>query len=365
MVDLTIEPFSLALDRPLETAHGTITHREGVLVRVERNGVVGIGEATPLPGWTESLRACRAALDRAASSSNPSNAALDNAFDSCPAARHGFTLALADMRARQAGQPLYRSLGGTERVTSIPVNATIGDGSIEETVGVAANAVDQGYACLKCKVGVRSVETDVQRLRAVRETVGSEIELRADANGAWNREQAVRAFEAFAAEDVAVSYVEQPLSPGDIEGHADLREMDGVGVALDESLAETAVETILSAGAADALILKPMVLGGIDRVHETAMRARTADIDRDSTTATATATTTGVTPVVTTTIDGAYARAGAVHAAASVPGIAACGLATGDRLAEDFMKTTAVTEGRIAVPQGNGNIARRTGTTDA
>lgn len=363
MVDLTIESFSLALDRPLETAHGTITHREGCLVRVERNGVVGIGEATPLPGWTESLRACRAALDRAASISNPENAtaALDDAFDSCPAARHGFTLALADMRARQAGQPLYRYLGRTERVTSVPVNATIGDGSIEETVRATANAVDQGYDCLKCKVGARSVETDVQRLRAVRETVGPSIELRADANGAWNREQAARAFEAFDADDVAVSYVEQPLSPEDVEGHADLRGMDSVGVALDETLAETAVEPILSAGAADVLILKPMVLGGIDRVHETAMRARTADIDVN----TDTGTTAGVTPVVTTTIDGAHARAGAVHAAASIPSIAACGLATGDRLAEDFVTTTPVTEGRIAVPQGNGNIARHLGTTDA
>lgn len=361
MFDLTIEPFSLALDRPLETASGTITHREGFLVRVESNEVVGIGEATPLPGWTESLRACRAALERASISDREnSSAALDSAFDSCPAARHGFTLALSDMRARKAGQPLYRYLGGTESVISVPVNATIGDHSIEETVRSAESAVDQGYGCLKCKVGARPVDADVQRLRAVRETVGPDIELRADANAAWNREQAARAFEALAAENV--SYVEQPLSPEDVEGHTDLREMDGgrgVGVALDETLAEAAVETILSAGAADVLILKPMVLGGIDRVHEIATMARTADMNPN------TDTTTGVTPVVTTTIDGAHARAGAVHAAASIPAISACGLATGDRLAEDLVKATEVTEGRIAVPQGNGNISRRTDTTNA
>lgn len=349
-VDLTIEPFSLDLTQPFTTSSGTITRRRGFLVRVERDGVKGIGEATPLPGWTESLSECRDALERAASKRGPS----EDVFDSCPAARHGLTLALSDMRARKAGQPLYRYLGGTKHVTSIPVNATIGEGSLEATVESAESALNRGYTCLKCKVGARSVEADTKRLRAVRDAVGPSVELRGDANGAWSREQAARAFEAFAAEDVGVSYVEQPLSPDDIEGHIALRETSGdVNVALDETLAETAVERILSAGAADVLVLKPMVLGGIDRARKAALMARTGAANGN-----------GAIPVVTTTIDGAYARAGAVHAAASVPDVPACGLATGDRLAEDLTAPVPVDSGRITVPQGDGTISRP-GVTDA
>lgn len=339
------DQFDLDLARPLETANGTITRREGFLVRIECDGVEGVGEATPLPGWTESMDECRGALERAASiiESKGFDAALDAVSRSrCPGARHGLSLALCDMRARQAGQPLYQYLGGENVDSSVPVNATIGNGSVEETVTAAEKAVDQGYECLKCKVGVQSIDADVERLRAVRNAVG-DIELRGDANGAWNTSQARRAFELFS--EIGISYVEQPLSPSDVEGHVALRESDvGVGVALDETLTQTSVESILSAGAADVLVLKPMAIGGVKHTRDVAITAREA----------------GVTPVVTTTIDGAYARAAAVHIAASIPDIPACGLATGDRLAEDLApEPVPVEEGTITAPQSKGNIPSR------
>lgn len=339
---MKFDQFALDLASPLETANGTITRRKGFLVRIECGGVEGVGEATPLPGWTESMDECRVTLDRAASiiEKEGFDAALDAVSRSrCPAARHGLSLARCDMRARKAGQPLYRYLDGEGVDRSVPVNATIGSGSVEETVTAAETAVNQGYECLKCKVGVRSVDTDVERLRAVRDAVG-DIELRGDANGAWNTSQARRAFEAFS--DIGISYIEQPLAPDDVEGHVELRESDvGVGVALDETLTRTSVESVLSAGAADVLVLKPMAIGGVEYTRDVAISVREA----------------GVTPVVTTTIDGAYARAAAVHIAASIPEIPACGLATGDRLTEDLARDPVpVEEGNIAVPQGKGNV---------
>lgn len=346
---LTFDQFALDLARPLDTARGKITQREGFLIRVVDGESIGNGEATPLPGWTESIDECRDALDSAASvvESDGFDAALDAVSSSRPAARHGLSLAFFDMRAEQAGRPLYQYLGSEDGRTSVPANATIGDGSIEETVEATEKAVDTGYESLKCKVGSQSVDADVERLRAVRDTVGSGIEIRGDANGVWNRAQAARAFEAFA--DIDISYVEQPLSSDDIEGHAALRGT-GVGVALDETLSEISVEQIISASAADVIVLKPMVLGGVDRALEAAVMAREA----------------GVTSVVTTTIDGVYARTAAVHVAASIPDIPACGLATGDRLAEDLAPDPVpVNNGRISVPQGNGNMPRSSSDTDA
>ena len=55
--------FSLALSSPLSTAAGEITEREGYLVGYDHRGVTGLGEATPLPGWTESLEECERALE--------------------------------------------------------------------------------------------------------------------------------------------------------------------------------------------------------------------------------------------------------------------------------------------------------------
>lgn len=351
-MSISITPFSLSLARPLETARGTIAAREGFLIVVEEDGTKGIGEATPLAGWTESLADCERALRRSVEARR--EAALDSIDASeTPAARHGLEMALADHRAREAGVPLYRYLGGDREGKRVPVNATIGDGSPEETARAALAALDDGFRALKVKVGARAIEADTARLRAVRTRVASArneaaIEIRADANGAWSRSEAREALAAFEQvgeegnETGGITYVEQPLSATDLAGHAALRGESEIGIALDESLAEYSIERILDAGAADVVICKPMALGGLDRVREIALRAREA----------------GVSPVVTTTIDGAVARAGATHLAASLAPIDACGLATASLLDEDVVGSdpAPVTDGYASVPRGPGAL---------
>ncbi len=253
-----------------------------------------------------------------------------------PAARHGFATALLDADARADGVPLYRWFDGERDCRSVPVNATVGDGGPDETARAVAEAVDAGFECCKLKVGARSLSADIDRLRTVRERVGDGVTLRADANGAWDRATAREALAVFA--DFGVAYVEQPLPAGDLAGHAALRG-GPVGVALDESLIEHRVDTVINADAADVLILKPMVVGGPGNAHTLALRAQ----DR------------GIEPVITTTIDGVVARLAALHVAAAVPGIAPCGLATGDRLDDDLAPDpTTLVDGRLSVPQGDG-----------
>ena len=342
-------PFALDLTRPLGTARGDIARREGFVVTVEpagnRSEAVGVGEATPLPGWTESHEDCAAALD-AVSDGDGTDAPLGALrAESTPAARHGVALALADAAARDAGRSLAERLANEADVdaspaAAVPVNATVGDGSPAETVAAATQAVDEGFDCLKLKVGARDVDEDVERVRSVREAVGDAVSLRADANGAWDREAARRALDALAAFDLA--YVEQPLPADDLDGLAALRgEARGgaVPVAADESVAARGVDAVLEADAADAVVLKPMALGGPDRALSAALRARSAGVD----------------PVVTTTVDAVVARTAAVHVAAAIGGVSPCGLATGTLLDEDLASDPCpIDDGQIAVPTGPG-----------
>lgn len=333
---LDVEPFTVRLTRPLETADRTIRERSGFTVGVEYEGIRGVGEATPLAGWTESLEECRDALARAAEIAEELDWGVALAKTDAPAARHGLSLALAEARARAAGSPLYRHLGEDRFVPSVPVNATIGDADPEATATEAERATSEGFGCLKVKVGARALEADVRRLCAVRDRVGESVELRADANGAWSRDRAEDAFDAFA--DIGVSYVEQPLDSDDLAGHRGLRG-GSVGVGLDESLREYAIETIVEAKAADVVVIKPMVVGGPDRARDVALRAREDGVD----------------PVVSTTVDAVVARTGAVHVAASLPEVRPCGLATGAMLASDLSEDPApVVDGAIEVPQGKG-----------
>lgn len=329
--------FSLPLARPLETAEGAIERREGFLVRLG-DDPIGIGEATPLPGWTESVAACHEALEDGIDSAEALDSADDlPAMSSIPAARHGLELALLDRTARDAGVPLYRLLGGARRVLSVPANATVGDGGEEETVSRCRESVGSGFRTVKVKVGARPLDEDIERLRAVRRAVGEGTELRVDANGAWSDETATTAIEALA--DLGVSLVEQPVARGDLAGHARLRDR-GVAIALDESLVVHDVETVLEADAADVLVLKPMVLGGVDRAAKVAKRARSAGSD----------------VVVSTTIDAVVARTAAVHLAAALDVERACGLATSEWLARDVgSDPAAVVDGSVSVPQGAGH----------
>lgn len=325
MTRIDCREFSVPLESPLATAAGGIERREGLAVRIG-DDPAGVGEATPLPGWTESLADCRAAI---AGIDDPEGA-LD-ALSDRPAARHGLSLALADRAARRADDPLYRHLGG-DPVDRVPVNATVGDGHPEATAAAAREAVAAGFETVKCKVGARSVAADVERVRSVREAIG-DTTLRLDANGAWTPEEAEHALDAMA--DLGVEYVEQPLAPEDVAGHRDLS--TPVPIALDETLAGRPLEEIADLdGVADVLILKPMAIGGVDRVVDLGRRVDSA-------------------VVVTTTIDAAIARTGAVHAAAALGVERACGLATADRLAADLgPDPTAIHEGEIVVPQEPG-----------
>jgi len=336
-MDVDLQPFALDLAAPLATADRTIEERAGILVRIRTEERRGLGEATPLPGWTESLEECRSGLDRAADLllTRGSEAALA-ALEQRPAARHGLALALADLRARRLDVPLYRELGRRRPVRRVPVNATLGDGTVEETVAAADAAVEDGFRCLKVKVGARSPAADRERLAAVRESVGADVGLRADVNEAWDVDTARSARSWLGELDVA--HVEQPLPAGDLSGHAALRG-GTVDVALDESMARAEIDRILDVGAADVVVLKPMVLGGPYRAAGIARRARA----------------TGVTPVVSTTVDGVVARSGAVHVAAALAPLPPCGLATADRLATDLGPDPApVDDGRIQVPRGPG-----------
>ncbi|SDY09622.1 mandelate racemase/muconate lactonizing enzyme family protein [Halobellus clavatus] len=334
---MDVTPFSLDLSSPLATASGPIERRSGYLVRIEADGAVGLGEATPLPGWTESDDECLDAL---------SGDSASGVTPATPAAHHGVELARLDAAARSADVSLAALLADGVAESSdgdrpapadtVPVNATVGDGSVAETETATREAVEAGYPAVKIKVGARSVDADLNRIRAARAAAGDDVELRADANGAWDLDEARRFLDVAAALDLAS--VEQPLPAANVSAHGELRGR-GVDVALDESLAAVGPDAVLEQDVADVVICKPMVLGGPQRALAVATDAAEH----------------GVSTVVTTTIDAVVARTAALHVAAVLPTPRACGLATGSLLEGDLAPDPAPVErGRLTVPDGAG-----------
>jgi L-alanine-DL-glutamate epimerase-like enolase superfamily enzyme len=87
--------------------------------------------------------------------------------------------------------------------------------------------VDEGLTAVKMKIGTDPA-ADVQRVRAAREAIGADVELFVDANGAYDRKQALAKTVAFA--NLGVSWFEEPVSSDDLEGLRLIREQAPAGM---------------------------------------------------------------------------------------------------------------------------------------
>jgi len=338
----SLEPFALPLDPPLVTARERLDRRQGFLVRVGRSPT-GFGDAAPLEPFTEPRSETRAALEHAvhaATESGPRGALQAVSATTAgrirfPAARHAISLALLDYRAKQAGESLAQQLGQPSP-GPVAVNATVGDGTAKATAAAVRSAIDAGFETVKVKVGKRSIAADLDRIRAIRNAVGPAVAIRVDANGAWDSASAAAFLDG--ASNLHLEAVEQPLPADSGAAHASLRSFDPA-IALDESLAVVPVEELLEAGAADRYVLKPTALGGIDVAMGAATAVRRA----------------GAVPVISSIFESVIGRTAAVHLAATLGQLPACGLATGDRFVEDLAPDPApVSAGTIEPPTGPG-----------
>ncbi|AWB27487.1 mandelate racemase/muconate lactonizing enzyme family protein [Halococcoides cellulosivorans] len=334
---MEIERFSLPLDAPLATADGTIADRDGWVVTVTHEGTTGIGEATPLAGWTEPLAATEHALGEARE--NAARHGLERAVDRLdpiarPAARHGVECAALDAKARLHEEPLWATLGGSGG--AVPLNATIGRFSPEETAERARAAAEQGFPAVKCKAGADDPAVERERIARVAAAVPDAVAVRIDANGAWSPAFASAVLSTPEAD--ALDLIEQPVGAG---AHAALRQLrteTGVSIALDESVVQ-ASDPLALVDLADAFVCKPMALGGLERTRTVARGAIDAGLD----------------VVVSTTVDAVLARTAAAHLAASLPAVAPSGLATGDRLERDLAPDPAtIADGQLTLPDRPG-----------
>ncbi|MDQ3388837.1 MAG: mandelate racemase [Gemmatimonadota bacterium] len=135
--------------------------------------------------------------------------------------------ALWDLKARILGLPLVRLLGAVRE--SVPIYGSGGftsypDEALREQLG---GWVEEGIPRVKMKVG-RNPERDLHRVKVAREAIGADAELYVDANGAYDRKQALYFAEAFA--DQGVVWFEEPVSSDDLEGLRLLRDRAPAGM---------------------------------------------------------------------------------------------------------------------------------------
>lgn len=341
--------FRLPFRKKFATASTTFSHREGVIVQLTTDtGVVGLGEASPLPrdgeGVLQEVLAILVSAKTALIGKRVDEIEANlrwSGRDRCAAAAVCCALdtAVCDVMAKVAGITVAELLT-SHMCHSVAVNATIGAASTAEACKAALQARAAGFACVKLKVGItQDMEEEYQRVATVRAALGPQIQLRLDANGAWSVEQAIRTIRVLERYDL--EFVEQPVRPGDVESLRRVREAVRTPIAADEDITDlNAAQCVLNLGAAQILVLKPMVVGGLRPARRIVERAQAA----------------GAAVVVTTTLDAGVGAAAALHLAATLPPDSpACGLATGDLLVSDLLvRPLTVNSGRMQLPAGPG-----------
>ena len=347
---LACTPYCIPFRQPFVTAHGTQTERRGVLLQLHTDtGLVGLGEAAPIPGSAPRAWSDVATLFEAVRASLPGRRLEDMADVVGPmdhlhpaavaAVRCGLDTAACDVLAQAAGTPVALWLQ-RESSETVPVNATIALSDAASAADAAGKARALGFPCVKLKVGMAAgVEMECERVAAVRKAIGDRLKLRLDANGAWGVEQAIHTMRAL--EPYGIELVEQPVACGDVESLRRVRAAVRTPIAADEDVdSVAAAERVLGAGAAQVLVIKPMVVGGLRPARQIIERAQTQ----------------GVSCIVTTTLDAGIGIAAALHLAATLPSPGlACGLATGALLTTDLLTTPlTVRDGRMQRPNAAG-----------
>ncbi|HEY7966630.1 MAG TPA: mandelate racemase/muconate lactonizing enzyme family protein [Solirubrobacteraceae bacterium] len=173
-----------------------------------------------------------------------------------------YDMALWDLIARLAGQPLYRMLGAAR--DEVRVYAAGGWLSLDVDA-LCAEAVamkSAGFTAYKMRAGNRDWRLDVARIEAVREAIGDDIELMVDVNQAWDVATAISA--ARALEACNLSWLEEPVDAHDVSGCARVAAAVDVPVAAGETVwGPQGLIDLVRADAVDVLQPDLMRCGGI------------------------------------------------------------------------------------------------------
>jgi L-alanine-DL-glutamate epimerase-like enolase superfamily enzyme len=243
---------------------------QNVLIRINTDeGIYGYGESSPFPPITgsttdTSIQAskyiAKLVIGEDPTCIEENMKKINKTFIHESSTRSAFDMAMFDILGKIAKLPVYKLLGGTNRM--LKTDITIGHHeTIEETLRYAKKHVESKFTELKIKTG-RTGKTDYKHVKAIRDFVGEETTLKIDANQGWDYNSSLK--NARMMESLNLLYFEQPLAAWNLDDMARLRTKINIPICADESVFnEFDAFKICKMGAADYLNIKLGKSGGI------------------------------------------------------------------------------------------------------
>lgn len=301
--------------RPATTSRGTLFEKRVRYVFLRREaaaGIEGVGEVSLFPGLSADDRPdFDTALTDIIAIINSGDWPSAGLLAAWPSIAFALETALADLE--NGGRRLLYPSAFTDGAAAIPINGLVWMGSLDDMLGQVRKKLDEGFRCLKLKIGSsRAKRDDAPRAGEARPRGGggsdraaprsdsdaggdaaapdgpgideelsilaglrarfspADLELRVDANGAFSPAEAPEILERLAA--LGIHSIEQPIRAGQREEMAALCAASPLPIALDEELigvaGKDAKRRLLSEIRPRYLILKPGLLGGLRACDE-------------------------------------------------------------------------------------------------
>lgn len=287
ITDITLEEYRWPRTRPITNGLHTYTHSQQTFITIATDeGVTGIGLGRG--GAIE--RATVEKLKPELIGEDPINVERiwHKMWIPKLIGRRGMTtrtisaldIGLWDIRAKVAGLPLYKLLGGfRDRVPTYVAGGYYEEGKgLKELAQEMESNVAMGARAVKMKVGAVPIREDVERVKTVRDAIGPDVKLLVDANCAYRYYEAIQL--ARRIEEYDIFWFEEPVQADDYAGHRKVAQATIIPIAAGENeYTKFGFRDLLAQDAVAVLNADAKILGGVTEFMKVAALAQANHVD--------------------------------------------------------------------------------------
>ena len=262
MIQAKYTAYTLDFKQPSGTSRGTLNQKKSYFIRLQEDDRIGYGEVGVLQGLScDDVPELEDQIQWTIQNIHMGLDALYEVNMQFPSIQFALEQAFSHLKNGFEHFPSPFSSGTEPQY----INGLIWMGDRDFMMDQITKRLNEGFKTLKMKVGAISWESERQLLSYIRKQFSpAELEIRVDANGAFDLEKAVE-ISAFL-KDIAVHSIEQPLPPSEVEGLKVAAERMHIPIALDESLIGVFYKEdkirLLDKIQPQYIILKPSFIGG-------------------------------------------------------------------------------------------------------
>ena len=264
MIKATYKKYNLNFKTPSGTSRGILKIKETWFFILKDNGRVGIGETGLFRGLSiDDVDHYENKLKWVCNHIDLGLELLRKQLYEFPSIQFGLEQAFLSLKSESSFELFPSSF--TKGKKSIPINGLIWMGNKSFMKNQIQEKLKLGFSCLKMKIGALNFDAEMELLKEIRKEFSSnEIELRVDANGAFNPKNALEKLHRLSA--LEIHSIEQPIQQGQVQEMAELCSKTPLPIALDEELigvfSSEQKKKLIATIAPQYIILKPSLIGG-------------------------------------------------------------------------------------------------------